>query len=254
MPDRVRELDRKLMAHLEEVGAKLPRANPDYKPQAQRARAGDRKKSGREGGRRRPRVLLLGDSISIGYTPFVQEMLRDEAVVIRPMVNAKRPENCQGTNHGVRHLDRWLALEGGRWDVIHFNFGLHDIKRVHPETGKASSDPSHPRQAPPERYEKQLREIVVKLERTGARLIFATTTPVPPGGVRPHRDVEDPERYNELATKIMREKGVAVNDLYRFARGRLKDIQRPVNVHFTPAGSRALAAQVVDHIRRALKR
>jgi len=33
------------------------------------------------------RVLLLGDSISIGYTPFVQELLVDKAVVLRPMKN-----------------------------------------------------------------------------------------------------------------------------------------------------------------------
>ncbi|MCA9041552.1 MAG: hypothetical protein KDA65_14460, partial [Planctomycetaceae bacterium] len=43
------------------------------------------------------RVLILGDSISIGYTPTVQKLLQEEAVVMRPMRDEKKPENCQGT-------------------------------------------------------------------------------------------------------------------------------------------------------------
>lgn len=201
----------------------------------------------------KPRVLILGDSISIGYTPFVRELLEGEAVVIRPVDKDGRPENCAGTTYGVANVDRWLELDGGRWDVIHFNFGLHDMKREDPGTGRPSGDPEHPRQAGLEKYEKQLREIVGKLRKSGAKLIFATTTPVPPGGVRPHRDVEDPARYNEVARKVMKENGVAIDDLYAFAKARLEKIQQPVNVHFTKKGSQALAREVVKHIRRALQ-
>lgn len=82
----------------------------------------------------RPRVLILGDSISIGYTPIVQESMQDEAVVLRPMADADRPENCEGTTRGVEAVDRWLQIDGGRWDVIYFNFGLHDFKCVDPDT------------------------------------------------------------------------------------------------------------------------
>ncbi len=201
---------------------------------------------------RKPHVLLLGDSISIGYTPYVQQMLKDEAIVMRPMRSARQAENCAGTNNGVVHIDRWLKLGDGQWDVIHFNFGLHDLKRVKKDSGANSNDPNDPRQAEPDRYERQLREIVGKLKQTGARLIFATTTPVPSGGVRPHRDVKDPERYNAIARKIMESEGVAVNDLYAFCLPRLEKIQRPINVHFTPEGSRLLAEEVVKHIRAAL--
>ena len=196
----------------------------------------------------KPRVLILGDSISIGYTPFVKQMLKDEVVVIRPK------GNCAGTNKGVKNIDTWLKLDGGKWDVIHFNFGLHDLKHVQPKTGRNSSNPKHPRQAEPELYAKQLREIVGKLKKTGAALIFATTTPVPAGGVKPYRDVKDPQRYNEVARKIMKADGVTVNDLYAFANPRLKQIQRPVNVHFTKAGSKLLAGEAVKHIRAALKK
>jgi len=194
----------------------------------------------------KPRVLILGDSISIGYTPFVKAMLKKEAVVVRP------GENCAGTNKGIKQIDKWLKLDGGNWDVIHFNFGLHDLKRVHPKTGRNSNNPKHPRQAEPERYRKQLAEIVAKLKKTGATLIFATTTPVP-AGVRPHRDMQDPQRYNDIARKIVKANGGTINDLFGFAKPRLKKIQRPRNVHFTKAGSKQLAGEVVKQIRAALK-
>lgn len=199
------------------------------------------------------RVLLLGDSISIGYTPFVREMLKGEAIVIRPTLAKGGAENCDGTTRGVKEIGRWLQLDGGNWDVIHFNFGLHDLKRVEPGTQKASNNSAHPRQADPEVYEKQLREIVSRLKATNARLIFATTTPVPKGGVKPHRDVEDVPRYNDIAARVMKENGVAIDDLYAFALPRLEEIQQKVNVHFTPAGSKALAEEVVRHLRDALK-
>lgn len=201
-----------------------------------------------------PKVLILGDSISIGYTPFVQEALAGEARVIRPTRTNSAPENCQGTLLGSTEIKRWLARDGGAWQVIHFNFGLHDMKRVDPGSGANSNDPSHPRQSEPGVYERRLRAIVRELKQTGAALVFATTTPVPEGGVRPHRDVGDPSRYNAIAQRIMAEEGVVVNDLYSFALPRLADIQQPVNVHFTEAGSRALAGEVVRHIRQTLKK
>jgi acyl-CoA thioesterase-1 len=200
-----------------------------------------------------PRVLVLGDSISIGYTPFVRRELEGEAVVVRPVLDDGGPENCEGTTAGLANMDRWLAAGGGKWDVIHFNWGLHDIKRVDPVTGKNSDDPGDPRQAEPEVYRRQLRALVAKLRATGATLVFATTTPVPEGA-RPLRDVADAARYNEIAKEVMAESpGVRTDDLYAFALPRLAEIQRPANVHFTEAGSEALAAEVAKHIRAALR-
>ncbi len=212
-----------------------------------------------------PRVLLIGDSISMGSTPFVQELLQDEAVVMRPMINEKEAENCQGTNKGILHIERWLDIGKGHWAVIHFNFGLHDLKRVHPVSGHNSSNPRHPRQANPDRYAEQLEAIVLTLKTTGAALIFATTTPVPAAGVaadpaepsplavvEPHRDVRDPPRYNDIARKIMKRHGVSINDLFAFAQPRLEEIQRPADVHFTLDGSRQLAEAVASHVGQAI--
>ena len=200
-----------------------------------------------------PRVLLLGDSISIGYTPYVQEALGDEATVVRPTHPNGKPANCGGTNRGVKSIDRWIAIDSGGWDVIHFNFGLHDLKRVDPESGKASTNPNHPRQAELEVYKKQLAEIVEHLEKTGATLIFATTTPVPEGKVSPLRDPADVVKYNQAAREIMQAHDVAIDDLYAFASKRLDKIQRPANVHFTETGSKALGEAVAKAIRKNIR-
>jgi hypothetical protein len=199
----------------------------------------------------KPRVLILGDSISIGYTPFVKTMLEDEAVVLRPMLNEKRPENCAGTDSGLENIDRWLQIDGGNWDVIHFNWGLHDLKHVDSETGKNSNDPNDPLQTPPEEYGRQMRQIVARLKQTKANLICCLTTPVP-AGCKPLRETDSPRVYNQIATKIAIENGIEINDLFTFAEKRLDRIQQPANVHFTREGSKILAEQVARAIRQSL--
>ncbi len=205
-----------------------------------------------ESNQTKKRILILGDSISIGYGPTVAKELNDIAWTVRPMNLKRRPENCAGTNRGIERIDDWLQIGGGKWDVIHFNFGLHDLKHVDPQTGQNSQDPNHPEQAPPERYESQLREITDKLRVTGAKLIFCTTTPVPTGGVKPFRDPNAPELYNNIAKQIMSEYKIEVNDLFMAANEKLDEIQQPVNVHFSHEGSKYLGKIVAERIRRAI--
>jgi hypothetical protein len=199
-----------------------------------------------------PNVLILGDSISIAYTLPVRKLLAGKANVFRPLsADGKRPANCGGTTAGVQSIDDWLA--GRRWDVIHFNWGLHDMKHVkRAGTSANSDDPSDPLQADVETYAANLRAIVAKLEATGARLVFATTTPVQPGTTKPLREPESPGLYNAAATAIMRDRGIGVNDLYGFCLPRLESLQIPKNVHFTSAGSEALAGEVAGVIEREL--
>jgi lysophospholipase L1-like esterase len=193
-----------------------------------------------------PNVLIIGDSISIGYTKFVQEMMKGKANVYRPL-NAKGGFlNCQGTTSGIKKIDEWLSVK--KWDIIHFNFGLHDLKHVDAKTGKNSMKPEDPQQADVKAYKKNLTEIVKKLEATGAKLIFATTTPFPdkPGG--PLRRANQPAKYNKGALKIMKKNNIKINDLHAFTLPRLKELQLPNNVHFTKEGSEILAKQVVEKI------
>lgn len=184
-----------------------------------------------------PRVLLLGDSISIGYTVPVREQLAGRANVHRPA------ENCGDSARGVASIDKWLGSE--KWDVIHFNFGLHDLKYLDEKNALASPEKGK-QVASPEVYEKNLRTIVARLKQTGARLIFATTTPVPAGSEG--RLEADVPRYNAVARRVMKEAGVAIDDLYGFVLPRQSEIQRPKNVHFHDAGSAKLAEAVVASI------
>lgn len=193
-----------------------------------------------------PKVLLLGDSISIGYTPIVQELLKDKAIVVRPTYEDGKAENCEGTTKGVSKMEAWIGDTD--WDVIHFNFGLHDIKHVDPVTGKNSKNLLDPQQAAPKYYRKNLKAIVKILKTTDAQLIFATTTPYPDEVNGPLRLPSMPERYNKIATKIMRKSKIPVNDLYDLVLPHLDELQRPANVHFTELGSQALGKQVSEII------
>jgi acyl-CoA thioesterase-1 len=190
-----------------------------------------------------PRVLLVGDSISMGYTLPVRELLKGKANVHRP------PANCGPTTRGLAHLDAWLGEQP--WDVIHVNFGLHDLKYVNDRGARV--DPGVGRlQVPIEAYRKNLEKIVGRLKKTRAARIWATTTPVPAGA---HGRVPgDAARYNAVAAEVMKAHGIAVNDLYGFAKPRLETIQRPKDVHFTPEGSKALAEQVAAHVLAAIKK
>jgi arylsulfatase A-like enzyme len=214
---------------------------------AMRAASASAHAAARAAGPALPRVLLLGDSISMGYHGAVVAGLDDEAVVVRPK------ENCEGTTKGLKRIDAWLALEGGGFDVVHFNFGLHDLKRVKAD-GTNSNDPADGRQAEVDSYERQLRAIAEKIVASGARVVFATTTPVPDGGVRPHRDPADVVAYNDAARRVMSGLGIELDDLYAFAAPRLAALQKPVDVHFTEAGSRELGGVVAASIRAALQR
>jgi len=201
-----------------------------------------------------PLVLVLGDSISIGYTPILTEQLAGVARVVRPVTDAGTPANCSGTSNGVAKVADWVTRYG-KPDVITFNFGLHDLKREGKnEAGKviASNSPNDPPQATPDAYRANLLKIVETLETTGAKLFFVTTTPVPPGGVRPHRDSGDPLLYNGVARQVVEPRGIEVIDLWSVAADK-PEWMRPVNVHFTPEGSAGLAQALAGPIEIALK-
>ena len=189
-----------------------------------------------------PQVLIIGDSISIGYFKPLQERLKDIAVV------SHNQGNAQHTANGLKMLNEWLG--DTRWDVIHFNHGLHDLKYVDAR-GQNTSVETGKQQIPVDEYERNLDEIVGRLKKTGAKLIFATTTPVPDGtGIRAKGDAVI---YNRAAERVMKRHGVPINDLYSFALPRLKEIQRDSNVHFNPQGSELLAEQVAKSILKALE-
>jgi hypothetical protein len=192
-----------------------------------------------------PRVLLIGDSISIGYTLPVRELLKGKANIHRI------PTNGGPTTNGVANLGKWLG--DSKWDVIHFNFGLHDLVYMGPD-GKRGVDPkipgAHHQVALPD-YEKNLTEIVTTLKSTGAKLIWCNTTPVPEGTT--NRVADESVQFNAAAAAVMEKAGIPVNDLHSHAAARLAEVQLPANVHFSDPGSVYLAEKVAAEIEKALK-
>ena len=200
-----------------------------------------------------PKILIIGDSISGGYFPIVKKSLMEKAKVFQPVYidkNGKKKACCGGTSQGVREIEIFLSAK--KWDIIHFNFGLHDIKHVDPVSGKNSKNLSHPHQASPEEYERNLIEIIKKLKRTGAKLIFATTTPYPDKLGKQMRSPGMPKIYNQVAIKIMNKNQIKINDLYSLVLPKLSELQRPNNVHFKEKGSRFLAELVIESIMESI--
>lgn len=195
-----------------------------------------------------PNVLVIGDSISIGYLKELRAQLAGVANVDHP------PENCRSTQYVLSRLNEWLA--GRHYDVIVFNAGLHDLKHVEREAEDDLSNPmvdiaAGPRLVPLSTYSHNLGVIADSLMRAGTTVLFATTTPVPAGAFG--RSPEDVLAYNREASRVMSEKNIAIVDLYNVALAHA-DLQFPTNVHYTVEGSKVLARAVAQEVARYLAR
>ena len=101
-------------------------------------------------------------------------------------------------------------------------------------------------------YQKNLDSITRRLKKTGAKVIWRNTTPVPPGARG--RVVGDSKKYNDVAAKIMKKHGIPTHDMFSYSKERMKDIMRKADVHFTPDGSTKLAETVVEQIMSAMQK
>ena len=184
-----------------------------------------------------PRVLIIGDSISIGYTTGVRKLLSSKANVHRVK------GNCRYSAFGAEHIDSWIGE--GDWDLIHFNFGLWDWYGW-----------SQEQKATPESYAANLDQIVTKLKATKAQLIFGVTTPPCIGPETKVKIIVTEERakaFNDAALAVMKKHGVAINDLYAPIAGKRAQYQQGANnVHYNNAGKSLQAKQVAQAIEAAL--
>ena len=192
---------------------------------------------------RKPIVLIIGDSIAIGYTPFVADALAGEANVVHHEGNGGDSGNV------LAKLDAWLAALGESAAVIHVNCGLHDIK-INRQSGGHQVEIGE--------YEANLRAILSRLARSGAKLMWATTTPVIEDRHRSAKDFDrlnkDVDACNVVARRVMGESGVPMNDLHAAAAGcDLTSILSGDGVHFTEDGYRMLAGVVAERIREVLE-
>ena len=191
-----------------------------------------------------PNVLLIGDSISIGYHLAAREALAGKANVYRPKTN------CWPTTRGLEQIDQWL---GDRtWDVVHWNFGLHDLKYMGPG-GENLADPADPSSHPQvalDDYKANVAELAERIKKQGKVVIWRETTPVPKGAAG--RVPGDASRYNAAAAEAIAEVGgIQTDPFFAFAET-VAEMQQPANVHYTAEGSRALGEHVAAVILEAL--
>ena len=186
-------------------------------------------------------VLVIGDSISIGYTPFIKTALSPNVEV------AHNPGNGGSTQRGLESIDKWL--DNRDWDVILFNFGLHDM--VHKDSSGKYDVVNGTIAVPLKEYRKNLEEIADKLNETTAKVIFVSTTLVPEGASG--RKTASVPAYNEVALKVMKKKDIQVVDLYQPSLEIHPNNSKPKDVHYTPKGYELLAQILVNEIKQALK-
>lgn len=188
------------------------------------------------------RVVLIGDSIRMGYQPHVLAALKARAVVTAPKAN------CGNTLWIREHLDEWVISQ--KPDLVHFNAGIHDLGWMPGETNSRFSMSE---------YVRSLRIIVQRLRtHTHATLIFATTTPfLVPCDLTVPKDqctsATGVDRYNAAAVKLMKRLGVPVNELNRVVhQAGLQKCLRDDKIHMTNAGNDLLGAAVIEAIQKHL--
>lgn len=168
-----------------------------------------------------PRVLLIGDSVSRAYTQTVRSEFVGKANVHRA------PANCGPTATGLKKLDIWIG--DGSWDIIHFNFGIHD------------------RATPIADYGGRLEQLVQRMQQTGATLVWASTTPIPDLPDKKYSAASIIER-NAVAAEVMQKHGVAIDDLFTAITPHLVELQNPDDVHFNGPGNEFLGQQVAKFL------
>ena len=173
-----------------------------------------------------PRILLIGDSVSRAYTQTVRRELAGKAKVHRA------PANCGPTATGLEKIEIWLG--DGKWDIIHFNFGIHD------------------RTTPIEDYTDRLEQLINRFKRTGAALIWASTTPIPDLPEKRFSAGSIVER-NAAAAEVMDKHHIAIDDLFSAITPQLGELQNPRDVHFTGPGNEFLGQVVSRFLASRLK-
>lgn len=156
---------------------------------------------------KRPRVLLIGDSILNGYANTVIKRLNGKAYVdywVTPACQSERFNEMLS-----------MVLKNGPYDVIHINLGLHGFQRDRVVKGVTDKQP----RIPDGQFEPLTKAFVevMKKENPQGRIIWASTTPI---SLRDKPTELDPQsnptilEHNRMAAKVMAEMGVPVNDLY----------------------------------------
>jgi hypothetical protein len=199
-----------------------------------------------------PRVLIVGDSISMNYFEVAKESLKGTANLHRNQGNAF------STSQGVRNMELWLGdyqEKGFHWDVIQFNHGLHDLKQKYDK----GTDVFGAYAVPLEDYKANLEKQIAILKKTGAQLIWCMTTPIPNHnkGQYARRKGASAE-FNQAAMEVMkRHPEILITDLYKVVDQSpvFDNWRKGIDVHFYKEEERKVMGQeVASIIRKASKK
>ena len=186
-------------------------------------------------------LLLIGDSIRIGYDKSVKESLEGKANVIFPA------DNCRFTSYVLRFFHEYFdGINGEDIDVIHWNAGLWDCLRLFEEEPHT----------PVEIYAYYIERICLRIKKLcpNAKVIFATSTSVLSEKMSKDfkRYNEDIEKYNAVAVDIVTKYGFAVNDLYAASLSLPEEAHSDAVHYYTSMGTEAFTKQVLSFVAPAL--
>ena len=163
-----------------------------------------------------PKVLVLGDQVQRNLFSAVGKDLKDQVQIELPSVVA----NDTGT--ALNKIDELLG--DTKWDVIYFNYGLGDLFYKDPKSTEIRAMSKYSggmRVSSPEQYGKNLEQLAQRLKATGAKLIWASTTPMVtvnafPGYMGNMYDPNSEIEYNKIAASVMKRHGIPINDMHTF--------------------------------------
>lgn len=192
------------------------------------------------------KVLLLGDSIRMGYDHYVKELLEGTCEVYYD-----EQDNGRFAAYTLWQANQFFR-KYGKFDVVHWNNGYWDMNIEAP-----MAEPMHP----VDEYVHFLKRIIAEIRRNGAEIIFATTTPILDNGASLDNTGTGTSitysndwviQYNDAAKKLMAEEGIAVNDLYTLMHRDPNFYKCGDGLHLTEEGSRVCAEQAARMIAEKL--
>jgi hypothetical protein len=180
------------------------------------------------------KILLIGDSIRMSYQARVKEKLLGAADVVAP------EENCRFAKYSLWNFCTWVA-ELGQPDIIHWNNGIWDAYHLNADIGVFT---------PLDEYKTYLKRLLKEMRKTGAKIIWATTTAVNDQcGVCNNAEID---LYNAEAVKLMQAEGLEINDLNRLIKANIAGYIAEDGVHLTPDGIEVCAAACATVLARQL--
>lgn len=174
----------------------------------------------------KPRVLLIGDSITNGYYGSVNNQLQDQAYCARFTTSA-----CVADPAFHKQLEAMFS--GYEYAVIHFNNGLHGMGYTEEEYRAG--------------YEKALNSI--RQHSPNAELILALSTPLQSTSEKDHLNPRIEER-NSIVRELGEQHGAEINDLHSISREHPEHYTDPY--HFNDVAIELQSEQVVDAVKRLL--